>query len=113
MQIVYRDLLEWIAWIAVVASGAFMALGAYIWKGDRERLKSLEISYSSLEVRMAHAVTKPEAEHLFEKAKESYHAEHGQILEQTSYLRGELASLRSEIISILKQPWRGEERRRK
>ena len=113
MQIVYREILEWIAWFAVAASGSFMALGAYIWKGDRERLKSLEISYSSLEVRMAHSVTKPEAEHLFELAKATYHAEHGQILEQTSSLRGELASLRGELISILKQPWRGEERRRK
>ena len=113
MQIVYRELLEWIAWIAVVASGAFMALGAYIWKGDRERLKSLEISYSSLEVRMAHAVTKPEAEHLFEKAKESYHAEHGQILEQLAALRADQSDLIGELISILRQPWRGEERRRK
>ena len=106
MQIVYRDLLEWIAWFAVLVSGAFTALGAYVWKGDRDRLKSLETAHTALEARVAQSVTKPEAEHLFEKAKESYHAEHGQILEQ-------LASLRGELISILKQPWRGEERRRK
>ena len=113
MQIVYRELLEWIAWFAVLVSGAFMALGAYIWKGDRERLKNLETAYTDLKTLVANSVTKPEAEHLFEKAKESYHAEHGQILEQTSSLRGELASLRGELISILKQPWRGNERRRK
>ena len=113
MQIVYRELLEWIAWFAVAISAAFMALGSYIWKGDRERLKSLEISHTALEKSVAKSVTKPEAELLFEKAKESYHAEHGQILEQTASLRGELASLRGELISILRNPWRGEERRRK
>ena len=113
MQSAYKELIEWTAGFAVFASAAFTALAAYIWKGDRERLKSLENSHSALEVLVSNSVTKPEAEHLFEKAKESYHAEHGQILEQTSSLRGELASLRGELISILRQPWRGEERRRK
>ena len=113
MKSYYRELLEWIAWFAVVASGAFAALGAYIWKGDRERLEKLEAAHTKLEARVANSVTKPEAEHLFEKAKETYHAEHGQILDQTATLRGELASLRGELISILRQPWRGNERRRK
>ena len=113
MQTGYKELLEWTAWFAVAASAAFMALGSYVWKGDRDRLKTLETAHTALEVRVAQSVTKPEAEHLFELAKESYHAEHGQILEQTASLRGELASLRGELISILRQPWRGEERRRK
>ena len=106
MQSAYRELLEWSAWFAITISGLFVTLGAYIWKGDRDRLKSLETAHTALEVRVALSVTKPEAEHLFELAKETYHSEHVQILEQ-------LASLRGELILILKQPWRGEERRRK
>lgn len=106
MQINDRELLEWVAWFSVAVTGLFTALGAYVWRGDRERLKSVEEALSDLEARVSNNITKPEAEHLFEMAKESYHAEHSQILNQ-------LASLRGELISILKQPWRGEERRRK
>ena len=113
MQITDRDIIDWLLGIGAAVGALFMALYWYIWRGDRERINSLEKAHSALEVRVANSVTKPEAEHLFELAKESYHAEHGKILEQTAYLRGELASLRGELISILRQPWRGEERRRK
>ena len=113
MQISERDVIDWLLGIGASVGALFTALYWYIWRGDRERINLLEKAHSALEVRVANSVTKPEAEHLFELAKETYHAEHGQILEQTSSLRGELASLRGELISILKQPWRGEERRRK
>ena len=113
MQISERDIIDWLLGVGAAVGALFMALYWYIWKGDRERLEKLEAAHTKLEARVANSVTKPEAEHLFEKAKETYHAEHGQILDQTATLRGELASLRGELISILRQPWRGNERRRK
>ena len=99
MQISDRDIIDWLLGIGAAVSALFTALYWYIWRSDRERI-------SSLETRMANTVTKQEAEHLFERAEESYRAEHKQIIT-------ELRDLRGEIISIIKKPWRGEERRNK
>ena len=106
MSITYRELLEWIAGLAILASGAFATLGAYIWKGDRARLAALEKAHTELKALVALSVTKPEAEEMFENAKQSFQSEHGDILEA-------ITSLRTDIKEAINQPWRGEERRRK
>ena len=106
MQISDRDIIDWLLGITAALGAIFIALYWYIWKGDRSRLKALEEAHTKLEALVALSVTKPEAEHLFEKAKETYQTEHSDIL-------GEIVSLREDIIKAINQPWRGEERRRK
>ena len=112
MQVSEMDVIDWLLGMGAAIGALFTALYWYIWKGDRERLKNLEQAHASLEKLVGNSVTKPEAEHLFEKAKETYHAEHGQILDQLAALRADQSDLIGELISILRQPWRGEERRR-
>lgn len=105
MQISEKDIIDWLLGLGATVGALFTALYWYIWKGDRERLKNLETSYTDLKALVANSVTKQEAEHLFDRAKESYHQEHGQILT-------EISSLRTDIIKAI-TPWRGEERRGK
>ena len=99
MQISDRDIIDWLLGIGAAVGALFTALYWYIWRGDRERIRILEESVSK-------AITKPEVEHIVQRVEDSFRSEHQQIISQ-------LVSLRGEIISILKQPWRGEERRRK
>ena len=66
----------------------------------------METAHTELKALVANSVTKQEAEHLFERAKETYQSEHGQILT-------EISALRTDIIQAISSPWHGEERRRK
>ena len=106
MQINDRDIIDWLLGLAAGIGALFTALYWYIWKGDRARLKSLENGYSVLEARVANAITKPEVEHIVQRVEHSFRDEHRQIID-------ELRDLRGEIITLIRQPWRGEERRRK
>ena len=99
MQISERDVIDWLLAIGAAAGVLLATLYWYIWRGDRERIRNLE-------TRMENLITKPEVEHIVEKMQHSFKSEHRQIIE-------ELRDLRGEIIDILKQPWLGEERRRK
>ena len=98
MQINDRDIIDWLLGLGAAVGALFTALYWYIWRGDRERIRVLEAS-------VAKAITKPEVEHIVERVENSFRTEHQQIL-------NELVALRGEIISILKKPWHGEERRR-
>ena len=77
----------------------FTALYWYIWRGDRERIRNLE-------TRMENMATKAEVEYMVDQMWESFTANQKQIIV-------ELRDLRGEIINILKQPWQGDDRRRK
>ena len=99
MQISDRDVIDWLLGIGGGIGALFTALYWYIWRGDRERIKNLETRMESL-------ITKPEVENIVERMQQSFKSEHRQIIE-------ELRDLRGEIINILKQPWHGDERRRK
>ena len=99
MQISDRDIIDWLLGIGAAVSALFTALYWYIWRSDRERI-------SSLETRMANVITKLEVEHIVDRVENSFRDEHRQIID-------ELRDLRGEIISIIKKPWRGEERRNK
>ena len=99
MQISDRDIIDWLLGMGAAVGALFTALYWYIWRGDRERIRILEENVSR-------AITKPEVEHIVQRVEDSFRAEHLQIISQ-------LVALRGEIISILKQPWRGDERRGK
>ena len=99
MQISDRDIIDWLLGIGASVGALFTALYWYIWRGDRERINNLE-------TRMANVITKLEVEHIVERVENSFRDEHRQIID-------ELRDLRGEIISIIKKPWRGEERRSK
>ena len=99
MQINDRDIIDWLLGIGAAIGALFTALYWYIWRGDRERI-------SILETRMNSVITKAEVEHIVDRVEESFREEHHQII-------AELRNLRGEIITIIKQPWRGDERRRK
>ena len=99
MQISEKDVIDWLLGIVGVIGALFTALYWYIWRGDRERIHNLE-------TRMENIITKPEVEHIVDRVQQSFKNEHRQIIE-------ELRDLRGEIINILKQPWQGDERRRK
>ena len=99
MQISEKDVIDWLLGIGGVIGALFTALYWYIWRGDRERIRNLE-------TRMEHIITKPEVEHIVELMQQSFKSEHRHLIE-------EIRDLRGEIIEILKQPWYGDERRRK
>ena len=99
MQISEKDIIVWLLSIVGVIGALFTALYWYIWRGDRERIKNLETRMESL-------ISKPEVERMVDKMGESLKVGQGQIIV-------ELRDLRGEIINILKQPWLGDERRRK
>ena len=99
MQISDKDIIDWLLRIGAAIGALFTVLYWYIWRGDRERIHNLE-------TRMENVFTKPEVEHMVDKMGESLKAGQGQIII-------ELRDLRGEIINILKQPWQGDERRRK
>ena len=99
MEISEKDVIVWLLSIVGVIGALFTALYWYIWRGDRERIHNLE-------TRMENMMTKPEVEHMVDQMWESFMANQKQIID-------ELRDLRGEIIDIIKQPWHGEERRRK
>ena len=99
MQISEKDVIDWLLGIGAATGALLAALYWYIWRGDRERIRKLEMRMESL-------ITKPEVEKIVERMQQSFKSEHRQIIE-------ELRDLRGEIIDILKQPWHGDERRRK
>ena len=99
MQISEKDVIDWLLGIAAAIGTLLTALYWYIWRGDRDRIKTLEVKMETL-------ISKPEVELRFDKMQQSFKSEQGQIIE-------ELKELRREIISIIKQPWHGDERRRK
>ena len=98
MQITDRDIIDWLLGIGAATGALFIALYWYVWKGDRARI-------SILEVKMASVITKPEVEHIVDRVEKSFRLEHQQIID-------ELRGLRGEIISVIRMPWHGEERRR-
>ena len=99
MQITDRDIIDWLLGIGAAIGALFTALYWYIWRGDRERIRILE-------AKMGSVITKPEVEHIVDRVEQSFKAEHRQIID-------ELRELRGEIISVIRMPWHGEERRRK
>ena len=99
MQISEKDVIDWLLTIGVSIGALLSALYWYIWRGDRERIRNLE-------TRMENVITKTEVERIAERMQQSFRIEHRQVIE-------EIRDLRGEIIDILKQPWLGEERRRK
>ena len=99
MQISEKDVIDWLLAIGVSIGALLSALYWYIWRGDRERIRNLE-------TRMENVITKTEVERIAERMQQSFRIEHRQVIE-------EIRDLRGEIIDILKQPWLGEERRRK
>ena len=99
MQINDRDIIDWLLGLAATVGTLLTGLYWYIWRGDRDRIKNLEVKMQSL-------MSKPDVERIVDRMEESFKAEHRQILD-------ELRDLRGEIISIIKQPWHGDERRGK
>lgn len=88
---------------------ALVAVLWYLYRGDRRRIQDLEAA-------VAQAITKSEVENIVNRVEAEFKDEHKSIINEVrgsnQELRDELRELRREIISVIRQPWNGFDRRK-
>ncbi len=112
----FQYVIRFAGWVAALVSTSFLGLAWYIWRGDRERIRQLEIKVNS-------AITKPEVETIVKRVEDHFHGEHKSILlaldrrhdelgKRHNELREDIGQLRDVVMrAISSSRWDGRDRR--
>lgn len=93
-------------WIAAFISTSFLGLAWYIWRGDRERIRQLEIKVNN-------AITKPEVDQIVDRIEMEFHAEHKSIVNIIDRRHEELREDIRDLRNVITGGWDGRNRRSK
>ena len=119
MQIDEVKIVGWLWNGLVVLSGLVATLLLFIWRGDRTRLKNLEVKNAILEEKMTHVVTMPQVEHIVENVKKEFKEANEPILNgQKSIMividnrQEELKDYIRDMFDAREGKWNGRNRRK-
>lgn len=101
MQIDDNIILGWLWKGLAVIGAAFFSLAGLLWKGDRARIKKDSERITELEIKVSHAITKPEviaiAQEMEREFKDDHSGLEGKILSLSMRVDRVETGLRQEI----------------